>query len=141
MTMEWGTFENDPWNVAKLTVWHIYSHLKKTTPFNSSTNYRREIKLVRINMDYCLLQFDDLKFFFGVRLHGGWSLIFSMQTPKFDNEIIKFTSQIAWKQNFTTFLTLVSELLDAGIAAIARFLEESFFSSISFININLKHCN
>ena len=44
---------------------------KKDTPINSITNYRSEVKLIPINMDYCLLQFDDLKFFSGVRLHKG----------------------------------------------------------------------
>ena len=29
------------------------------------------MKLVPIIMDYCLLQFDALKFFLGVHLHGG----------------------------------------------------------------------
>ena len=36
-------------------------------------NYRREMKLIPIIMDYCLLQLDALKFFIGVRLHGGIS--------------------------------------------------------------------
>ena len=44
---------------------------KKNTPNNFNPNYRTEMKLVPINMDYCLLQFDVLKFFLGVRLHGG----------------------------------------------------------------------
>ena len=44
---------------------------KKTTPIYFNTNYRTEIKLVPIIMDYCLLQFGALKFFLGVRLHGG----------------------------------------------------------------------
>ena len=38
---------------------------------NFNTNSRREIKLVPINMDYCLLQFDAIKYFLGVHLHGG----------------------------------------------------------------------
>ena len=29
------------------------------------------MKLLPIIIDYCLLQFDALKFFFGLRLHGG----------------------------------------------------------------------
>ena len=44
---------------------------KKNTPNNFNTNYRRDMKLVPINLVYCLLQFDVLKFFLGVRLHGG----------------------------------------------------------------------
>ena len=40
---------------------------------------------------------------------------------KFFNEIVKFTSQIAWKQIFTTILAKVWELLVAGITAIVRF--------------------
>ena len=34
-------------------------------------NYRTETKLILIIMDYCLLQFDALKFLLGVLLHGG----------------------------------------------------------------------
>ena len=53
--------------------------IKKTIYFN--TNYRTEMKLVPIIMDYYLLQFDALKFFLEVRLMGGGlylALIFSM---------------------------------------------------------------
>ena len=35
----------------------------KNTPINSNTNYRREMKLIPINMDYCLLQNIALKIF------------------------------------------------------------------------------
>ena len=35
------------------------------------TNYRREMKLVPIDMDHRLLQFDVLKSVLGVRLYGG----------------------------------------------------------------------
>ena len=36
-----------------------YSRSKtQDTPINSQGNYRREMKLVPINMDYCLLEFD-----------------------------------------------------------------------------------
>ena len=70
---------------------------KRNTPVYSNTIYRREMKLVPINVDYCLLQVDALKFFLGVRLHGGLelTLILSMYTTKFFNGIVKFTSQIA----------------------------------------------
>ena len=36
--------------------------------FNFNANYCREMKFVPINMDYCLLELDALKFFFGLRL-------------------------------------------------------------------------
>ena len=49
------------------------------------------------------------------------TLIFSMQISKFFNEVVKFDSQIAWIQIFTTFLTLVRDLLDVGITANTRF--------------------
>ena len=42
---------------------------KWNTPINSVTNYRREMKLTPINMDYCLLQFDALKFFLRIHVH------------------------------------------------------------------------
>ena len=44
---------------------------KRNTPIYFNTNYRAEMKLVSIIMDYCLLQFDALKFFLGIRLHVG----------------------------------------------------------------------
>ena len=40
---------------------------------------------------------------------------------KFDNEIVKFTAKIAYIQIFTTFLTLVLELLYVGIITNANF--------------------
>ena len=43
---------------------------KWNTPINFNANDRREIKLVPLNIDYCLLQFDALNFFLGVRVHG-----------------------------------------------------------------------
>ena len=42
-----------PWSVKK----------KKNIFIDSNTNHHREMKLVLINMDYCQLQFDALKFF------------------------------------------------------------------------------
>ena len=36
---------------------------KKNTPIYFKTNYRTEMKQIPIIMDYCLLQFDALKFF------------------------------------------------------------------------------
>ena len=44
---------------------------KKITLIYFNTNYPTEMKLVPIIVDYCLLQFDALKFVLGVRLHGG----------------------------------------------------------------------
>ena len=46
------------------------SKKKRNTPIYFNTNYRTEMKLVPIIMDYYLLQFDVLKFFLGARLHG-----------------------------------------------------------------------
>ena len=39
--------------------------IKTITPINSNTNYCIEMKLIPINMDYCLLQIDALKVFLG----------------------------------------------------------------------------
>ena len=79
------------------------------TPINSNTNYHREMKHGPINMDYCLLQFDALKFFLGVLLHRGSLPNFNFLNVNFqiENNIVKFTTQIAWIKIFTTFLTLV----------------------------------
>ena len=43
---------------------------KRNTPIHFNTNYRREMKLIPILMDYYLFQFDALKTFLGVHLHG-----------------------------------------------------------------------
>ena len=45
---------------------------KKPTPICFNTNNCREMKFVPIIMNYFLLQFDALKFFLEVRLHGGF---------------------------------------------------------------------
>ena len=42
---------------------------KLNIPIKTNANYRRKIKLIPINMDYCSLQFDVLKFFLGILLH------------------------------------------------------------------------
>ena len=60
-----------------------------TFSFNFNTNYRSEMNLLPINLDYNLLSFDAFKISLGVSLHGGGgnylTLTFSVQTPKFDN--------------------------------------------------------
>ena len=54
---------------------HMHARsVKKKTPIYFNRYYRREMNLVPIIMDYCLFQFDALKFFLGVRLHGGVSI-------------------------------------------------------------------
>ena len=45
---------------------------KRSIPNYFNTIYRTEMKLVPLIMDYGLLQFNGLKFFLGVRLHGGF---------------------------------------------------------------------
>ena len=47
---------------------------KRNTPIYFNTNYCTEMKLVPVIMDYCLLQFEVLKFFLGVHLHRGLNL-------------------------------------------------------------------
>ena len=44
---------------------------KRNIPIYFNKNYRTEMKLVPLIMDYCQVQFDALKFFLGVRLYGG----------------------------------------------------------------------
>ena len=51
------------------TVGKTKQNKKKPIYFNAY--YRTEMKLVPTIMDYCLLQYDALKFFLRVRLHGG----------------------------------------------------------------------
>ena len=97
--------------------------IESNTPINCNADYRREMKLISINMDYCLLQVDELKFSLGVRLHGGGSL------PNFhffnvDTQISKWNHKVHHSnciQIFTTFLTLFWEFSDARIITNANF--------------------
>ena len=43
---------------------------KKKKPIYFNTNYRKEMKQIPIIMDYCPLQFNVLKFFLRVSVHG-----------------------------------------------------------------------
>ena len=70
---------------------------KETPLFISIQSYRTEMKLVPIIMDHCLLQFDALKFFLGMRLHGGSPPNFNFFECKTPQRNVKFSSQIAWK--------------------------------------------
>ena len=54
-----------------------------------------------------------------------------MQTPNFDNEIVKFIGQIAWMQTVTTFPTLFCEILDVGTITNVRFNKKVFLLNIS----------
>ena len=56
-----------------ITIKHVQSakKKKKNAPFYFNSNYRTEMKLVLTIMDYCQLQFDSLKFFLALCLHGG----------------------------------------------------------------------
>ena len=45
--------------------------VKKYAPIYFNKNYSTEMKLVQIITEYCLLQFDALKFFLEVLLHVG----------------------------------------------------------------------
>ena len=49
----------------------FFKKKKRNTPIYSNRNYRTEMKLVPIIMDYYLLQFDASKFFLGFRLQWG----------------------------------------------------------------------
>ena len=80
VTMQWKLFRQQMLKDLKepgifLLRSTLYSRPKKkrNTPIYFNTNYRTKMKLVPIIMDYCLLQFEVLKFFLGVRLHG-WYL-------------------------------------------------------------------
>ena len=58
-----------------------------------------------------------------------------MQTSKFYNGIVKFTSETAWIEIFTTFLPSLWESLDVWIITNASFQQESFFSSFQYVII------
>ena len=45
--------------------------INRNIPIYFNTNFRTEMKLVPIIMDYYLLQFDALQLFLKIRLHGG----------------------------------------------------------------------
>ena len=92
------------------TVGQKNKNKKRNTPIYFNTHYRTEMKLVSIIMDYYLLQFDTLKIFLGIRLHGGGSLFnfnfFNINLKLFHRNR-KFHLTNCLEKNFTTFLTLV----------------------------------
>ena len=73
MLLKWRQEKKSEFNVKRCITLYRRSKKEKekkpSTYFN--TNYHREMKLVPIIMDYCLIQFDDLKFFLGVCLDEG----------------------------------------------------------------------
>ena len=76
------SFDNLPLEKAHSTVGQ---KKKKSTPSNLNTNYRREMKLVPVNRDYCLLSFDAFEFSLGSRLHGGSLFNFNFYLCKSPN--------------------------------------------------------
>ena len=52
------------------------SQKERTPPTNPNVKCRRGMKLIPVNMNYCLLKFYALKIVLGVRLHGGLYLTF-----------------------------------------------------------------
>ena len=63
----------DHFNNEALTMYRRSKKKKGNNPIYFNINCRREMKLVPIIMDYCLLQFHDLKFLLKVRVLGGMS--------------------------------------------------------------------
>ena len=57
-------------NKFNLFFYYTVKKEKQNTLTYSNAKYCRNIKLVAIIINYCLLQFDAFKFFLGVRLHG-----------------------------------------------------------------------
>ena len=51
------------WNSHSFNVYAVDQKKKRNTLIYFNANYRTEVKLIPIIMDYCLLQFDALKFF------------------------------------------------------------------------------
>ena len=74
----------------------------KKTSTNSNTNYHTEIKFVPINMDYCLLEFDALKFVLGGGLYLTLILIFLLNISGMDeiNDFFIHTTNISEKKAF-----------------------------------------
>ena len=53
-----------------ISVQSVKKEKKTNTPFNFNTYYRREMKFIPINIDYCQLQFDAIQFFLGISPRG-----------------------------------------------------------------------
>ena len=82
--------------------------IKKIHFINFNTNYRREMKHKPVNNDYCLLQFDALKCFLGVRLHGGLylTLNFSLTHMRHVSMLFRSGSQLTYVQGFLMIILL-----------------------------------
>ena len=113
----------------------MYSRSKKklNTPIYFNTNHRTEMKLVPIIMDYCLLQFDALKFFLGVRLHGGRVSQHNFNFFNANFQIFQRNRKVhltnCQETNFHNIFNIsLRIIIDVGIIANANFKEEKYSS-------------
>ena len=86
----------------------VGQNIKRNAPTYFYTNYRTEIKLVPVIIDYCLLQFVAIKFFSGIRLHGGSQPnfnFFNVNSQIFQRNRKVYLTNL--ERNFLTFLSLV----------------------------------
>ena len=84
---------------------------RRNTPIYFNTTYRTEMKLVPNFMDYCLLQFDALKFFLRVRLHGGSQPNFNFFNvdPQFFQRNRKVHLSICLETNFHFISNIIAK--------------------------------
>ena len=99
-------------NLIYIIVKQVKKEMKQPYSFQNKLLYRNET--CTNHHGVLSTSVSCFEFFLGVRLHGG-SLpnfnFFNVNCQIFQQNL-KFTSQIDWKQIFTTFLTIVWELLD-----------------------------
>ena len=107
---------------------------KRNIPIYFYTNYRAEKKLVPIIMDYCLLQFDALKFFLGVRLLGGFLSnfnFFNVNTQIFQrNRKVRLTNCL--ETNFHNISFFLSSFLLSSIIHKKKVLDSRKFLTSGF---------
>ena len=92
---------------------------KRNTLIYVNTNCHTEMKLVPIIMDYCLLQFNVLKFFLGVHLLGGSQPNFNFfnENPQIFQQNNKVHLSNCLETNFHNISNISSRVIRRRITA------------------------
>ena len=113
-----GDFEITYVNAIHLFIYNMYyvqqnNKKKRNTHIYFNTNYCTEMKLVQIIMDYCLLQFDALKFILRVRLHGGFlfNFYFIKVNPQIFQRNCKIHHSNSLETNFHNISNIISRVI------------------------------
>ena len=119
-----------------IMVFHVMSMYsrsnKKQNTLYFNANYRTEMKLLPIIMDYCPLQLDGLKIFVGVCLHGGFQPKFNFfnANPQISQRNRKVHLTNSLEKIFHNIPNISLRIIRRKNYSLYAILKGNFFSSI-----------